>query len=109
MYMYVYMYVYISLVHVLLLSFTTVFSKLTLDHSRWQVSRVKQGTLTLPEHLFPHLIQKCFILWVFTGYTKLTIVCFLRLIALITDSDKSAGTFIIIYDIKRKKLSSIQN
>ena len=32
-------------------------SKLTFDHSRWQVSRVKQETLTLPEHLVPHPLQ----------------------------------------------------
>ena len=35
----------------------TLTSKLTYDHSRWQVSRVKQGTLTLPEHLFHHPLQ----------------------------------------------------
>ena len=35
----------------------TLFSKLTLDHSPWQVSRVKQGMPTLPEHLVPHPLQ----------------------------------------------------
>ena len=35
----------------------TLFSKLTFDHSRWQVSRVKQGTLTPPEHLVPHPLE----------------------------------------------------
>ena len=35
----------------------TLFSKLTFDHSPWQVSRVKQRTLTLPEHLVPHPLQ----------------------------------------------------
>ena len=33
------------------------FLRLTLDHSQWQVSRVKQGTLTLPEHLVQHPLQ----------------------------------------------------
>ena len=29
----------------------TFISKLTYNHSPWQVSHMKQGTLTLPEHL----------------------------------------------------------
>ena len=32
-------------------------SELTLYLSRRQVSRVKQGTLTLPDHLVPHPLQ----------------------------------------------------
>ena len=41
----------------LYMPYMTLFSKLTFDHSRWQVSRVKQGTLTLPEHLVLHPLQ----------------------------------------------------
>ena len=41
---------------------------MTFNHSRWQVSHVKQGILTLQKHLVPHPLQKCFIEWVFTGY-----------------------------------------
>ena len=36
----------------------TLFSKLIFDHSRWHVSRVKQGTLTLPEHLVSQPLQE---------------------------------------------------
>ena len=67
---------------------------MTFNHSQWQVSHVKQGTLTLQEDLVPHPLQKCFIEWVFTGYAIL-IDYFERFMTLITDSDMSAGTFII--------------
>ena len=74
----------------------TFISKLTFNHSRWQVSYMKQGTLTLPEHLVPHALQKCFILMdVHSLCYFFTIVCFERFMTLITDSDKSADNFII--------------
>ena len=44
------------------------FLEIDFDHSRWQVSRVKQGTLTLPEHLVPHPLQGALnCIGVFTG------------------------------------------
>ena len=36
----------------------TLILNLTLDHSRWQLSGVKQGTFTLPEHLVPHPLHE---------------------------------------------------
>ena len=48
---------------------------MTFNHSQWQVSHVKQGTLTLQEDLVPHPLQKCFIEWVFTGYAIVIDYC----------------------------------
>ena len=56
--------------------------------SRWQVSRVKQGTLTLREHLVPHPVQKRFVVldvhWLY--YIFYCLFCTIYEI----DSDKSA-------------------
>ena len=49
-------YLFLSLIHAYLTEYDLI-SELTLCLSRWQVSRVKQGTLTLPEHLVPHPLQ----------------------------------------------------
>ena len=46
----------LSLLHVFQPNLT-LFSKLTFYHSRWQVPRVKQETLTLQEHQVPHSLQ----------------------------------------------------
>ena len=46
----------LSYIYVLLTEYDP-YLKLTLDLSRWQVSRVKQGTVTLREHLVPHPLQ----------------------------------------------------
>ena len=77
----------------------TLFSKLTFDHSRWQVSRVKQGTLTLPEHLVPHPLQgalnctRCS--FIFYSFCSLSIDLWHRISIL----DLSAGTLIITGDL----------
>ena len=57
----------------------TFFSKLTFDHSRLQVSRVKQGTLTLPENLVPHHLQEaligvgCSLAYIYITYIYITL------------------------------------
>ena len=73
-------------------------SNLTLDHSWWQVSRVKQK-MHFQNTWFHFLCKSALLYRVFTDFDKFHLFCFIQLVRQINDSDKSAGTFIIIIEL----------